>query len=85
MSFRRRGPRDRAEAMRDEMVMRDRILALVTDVPKTIPAIAEAVGAPTAEVVMWVMAMRRYGLIEEEGRADDEGYFAYAPKKGGAA
>ena len=34
-------PRNPAEIMRDEMVMRPRIAAVLADGPKTIPAIAE--------------------------------------------
>jgi predicted Rossmann fold nucleotide-binding protein DprA/Smf involved in DNA uptake len=70
-------PRPRAEMLRDEMVMHDRIAALLRERPMTIPALAEALGHPAPEVVCWVMAMRRYGMVEEEGKADDDGYFAY--------
>ena len=35
-------------------------------------------GQPSPEVVCWVMAMRRYGMVEEHGKADADGYFAYA-------
>jgi hypothetical protein len=71
-------PRQRAEMLRDEIVMRDRIAALLRGGPLTIPALAEALGYPSPEVVCWVMAMRRYGMVEEEGKADADGYFAYA-------
>jgi len=71
-------PRQRAEMLRDEMVMRDRIAALLHGGPMTIPAIAAALGHPSPEVVCWVMAMRRYGMVEEGGKADADGYFAYA-------
>ena len=73
-------PRDLREIMRDEMVMRDRIAALLEDGPKTIPEIAEGLGRPSYEVQLWVMAMRRYGTVEAmpKGRADD--YFSYGLK-----
>lgn len=71
-------PRLRSEMLRDEMVMRDRIAALLHDGPMTIPALAVALGHPSPEVVCWVMAMRRYGMVEEEGKADADGYFVYA-------
>lgn len=78
-------PRQRAEMLRDEMIMHDRIAGLLRAGPMTLPALAEALERPVSEVVAWVMAMRRYGLVEEEGRADDDGYFAYAltPKAAG--
>jgi hypothetical protein len=83
-------PRLRSEMLRDEMVMRDRIAAVLRGGPLTIPDIAAALERPSPEVVCWVMAMRRYGMVEEEGKADADGYFAYAltPKgagEGGAA
>ncbi|MEW6515600.1 MAG: MarR family transcriptional regulator [candidate division FCPU426 bacterium] len=64
--------------MRDEMVKRDEILRLLQDGPKTVPEIARALNAPTADAVLWMMAMRRYGWIAETGRPNTEGYFAYA-------
>lgn len=69
--------RGRHEVLRDEMVMRDRIRAVLTDGPLTIPEIAEALAAPAWETTLWVMAMRRYGHLKEmpKGRADD--YYRY--------
>ena len=72
--------RDKQEVFRDELVMRDRIAVLLGDGPKTVPELAAALGRPSHEVLAWVAAMRRYGRIEEKGRANDEGYFAYALK-----
>lgn len=69
--------RDLREVLRDEMVMRDKIAAVLADGPKTIPEIAEAIDQPSPEVVCWVMAMRRYGRLEAVGRPDDDGYFKY--------
>jgi len=75
-------PRLRSEMLRDEMVMRDRIAALLRPGPLTIPEIAARLGEPSPEVVCWVMAMRRYGMVEEHGKADADGYFSYALKAG---
>ncbi len=61
----------------DEMIMRDRIADLLADGRRTIPELAEALGAPTREVTVWLFGMRRYGLVEEIGRADVDGYFQY--------
>ena len=73
--------RDMREVMRDEMIMRDRIFALLQDGTKSIPEISEALGTPNHETVCWVMAMRRYGMIEEVGRPDIDGYFQYEFKE----
>jgi predicted transcriptional regulator len=69
--------RDVSEIMRDEMVFKDKIIALLRDGPKTILEIAEALDYPSHEVVYWVMGMWRYGVVVETGRADDEGYYHY--------
>jgi DNA-binding IclR family transcriptional regulator len=73
----RKKTRDLAEVLRDEMLMRDRIIGLLQEGPMTVPDLAEALGHPSHEVMRWVMAMRRYGTIVEmpKNRADD--YYQY--------
>ncbi len=70
-------PRDIAEVMRDEMIMADRIRSLLQEGPLTIPEMADRLGRPGREVVLWLMAMRRYGRVRETGRPNEEGYFQY--------
>ena len=69
--------RDVREVIREEPVMRPRILAALANGPLTVPQIAEAVGAPTHEVVFWVMGMRRYGWLIEVKATPVDGYFQY--------
>lgn len=71
--------RDFREIIREEPVMRVRILAALQDGPKTVPEIAGALGVPTHEVVFWVMGMRRYGWLAEIKGATVDGYFQYEP------
>jgi predicted Rossmann fold nucleotide-binding protein DprA/Smf involved in DNA uptake len=71
--------RDVREIVREEPVMRARILAALHDGPLTIPEIAAAIGAPAHEVVFWIMGMRRYGWIAEIKGATVDGYFQYEP------
>jgi predicted Rossmann fold nucleotide-binding protein DprA/Smf involved in DNA uptake len=71
--------RDIREVMREEPVMRARILAALRDGPLTVPEVAEAIDAPTHEVVFWVMGMRRYGWVAEIKGAAPDGYFQYEP------
>jgi hypothetical protein len=71
------GKRDLAEVIRDEMVMKDRIVFLLREEPRTIPEIAEALSCPVREVVFWVMAMRRYGSLEELPKPKADDYFRY--------
>jgi len=70
-------PRPLAEVLRDEMIMQDRIAAALRDGPKTIPEIAALLGAPGREVTQWVMAMRRYGRLEERPKPKADDYFQY--------
>jgi hypothetical protein len=63
--------------MRDEMVVRDQIAAFVAGGARTIPEIAEYLESPRREVMIWVMAMWRYGILRDTGTVDEEGYFRY--------
>jgi hypothetical protein len=71
--------RDVREVIREEPVMRTRILAALADGPLTVPQIAAAIDAPTHEVVFWVMGMRRFGWLAEVKGSDGDGYFQYEP------
>ena len=77
--------RDPREVIREEMAMHVPILAAVEAGPLTVPEIARHIGSPREDVMFWVMGMRRYGLLVESGDADDDGYFAYAATRTGAA
>jgi hypothetical protein len=69
--------RNMLEIVQDEMIMKDRIAEVLAAGPKTIPEISEALGHSSYEVTIWLFAMRRYGSVEEIGRADVDGYFKY--------
>ena len=71
--------RDVREIVREEPLMRPRILAALRDGPRTVPEIAEAIGAPASEVVIWVMGLRRYGWLAEVKGATTDSYFQYGP------
>jgi hypothetical protein len=70
-------PRELREVIREEPIMRARILELLADGPKTVPELAAGLGCPSHEVVFWVMGMRRYGRLREVGGVTDDGYFRY--------
>ena len=76
--------REAREVIREEPLMHGPILAAVAGGPATIPQIAERIGAPTHEVVYWVMGMRRFGLLAESREADDDGYFSYGAPEAAA-
>jgi predicted transcriptional regulator len=69
--------RNRDEALRDEMVRRNEIMSLLQQGPKTIPEMAAQLGYPSHELVQWIMAMRRYGLVEELPKNRAEDYYQY--------
>jgi hypothetical protein len=71
------GRRDVREIVRDEQVMRRRILAALADGPLMVPEIAAAVERPSHEVMFWVMGLRKYGWLAEIKEVTDEGYFRY--------
>ncbi|RJQ28407.1 MAG: MarR family transcriptional regulator [Peptococcaceae bacterium] len=69
--------RDLREVIREEMLMRDKIIGVLKDGPRTVPEIAQALGYPSYEVMYWVMGMRKYGYVSETGEVTDEGYHKY--------
>ena len=69
--------REVREIVRDEHLMRGRILKLLKAGPLTIPEIAEALGRPSHEVTFWVMGMRKYGYVAEIKEVTDDGYYRY--------
>jgi len=70
--------RDIREIVRDEMVMKDKILASLEDGPKTVPEIAEILGCPSHEVMCWISGIRKYGLVSESEEANEDDYFLYS-------
>jgi hypothetical protein len=74
--------RNLGEVLRDELVQRDRVAALLRTGPRTIPEIAAALHAPPVEVTKWVMAMRRYGRVRELPKSRSDDYYQYAVTEG---
>lgn len=68
--------RDVREVIREETLMHKPILEAVGTESLTVPQIAEKIGFPAHEVLYWVMGMRRYGFLIEDGDEED-GYYAY--------
>lgn len=71
------GRRETREIVREEMANHGRIMAALAEGPLTIPEVAEAIGEPASEVVIWVMGMRRYGWLREIKGSENDGYFRY--------
>jgi hypothetical protein len=69
--------REVRDIVRDEMLMREKVLAVLNSGPKTVPEMAAAMACPIREVMLWVMSARKYGYIEELREPTDEGYYKY--------
>ncbi len=69
--------RDRREVIREEPLMRRAIVDAIGDGGRSVPEIAAAIDRPQDEVLLWVMAMRRYGYLLEMKTAGNDGYFRY--------
>ena len=81
MSMRTELKRGLAEVMRDEMIMKDKIIELLRDGPKTIGELSEALECPSHETMLWVMAMWRFGTVVEVEKGRTEEYFQYKLKQ----
>ena len=73
----RTSKRNFAEILRDEMFMRDRISEILRQSAKTVPEIAQELDCPSDEVILWLMGMRRYGLVEELPKSKSDDYYKY--------
>jgi len=69
--------RNLQEVLRDEMVMHERICDLLKKNPMTIPELAKALNKPSWETTVWIMSMRRYGMVAELPKSRGDDYFKY--------
>lgn len=69
--------RELRDIIRDEVLMRDKVLAVLSGGPKTVPEMAEAMACPVREAMLWVMSARKYGYVVELNEPTDEGYYKY--------
>jgi len=70
------------EVLRDGMYRASDVVRVLQDGPKTIPEMAEALRAPAREVLLWVMALRRYGRVSELPKGPTDDYYRYQLKEG---
>jgi len=73
-------PRDVREVVRDEPLVRSRLLELLAGGPLTVPELAETSGFPEDEVMVWTMGLRKYGYVAEVPEPDGD-YFRYQAVK----
>ena len=74
--------RDVREVIREEPLVRDRLLAtLRASGPLTVSELAAATGFPPAEVMLWVTSMRKFGhAVTVENPEGDPRYAAEAAR-----
>ncbi len=70
--------RDVREVVREEPLMRDRLLAALRNGPLTVPEVAAALELPAEEVMVWMMGLRKYGYVAEEKAASGDSFYRYA-------
>ena len=58
-----------------------RILKSLESEPKAIPQIAEETDLPTADVVYYLMSLRKYGFIADTDEINDDEYYLYQLKR----
>ena len=65
------------ELVKNQAKMKKMVLNAFKDEPKTVPEVAKALNSATHEAMYWVMALRKYGFIEETDEVTDDGYYKY--------
>ena len=72
--------RDVREVIREEPLMRDRLLEVLrSQGPLSVAGLAAASGLPADEVMLWVAGLRKYGHVAQakaEASGDDPRYVA---------
>jgi predicted ArsR family transcriptional regulator len=67
--------------LKEQQAVRKALRRALQAGPRSVPQLAEAIGAP-ADAVLWhVTSMKKYGLVEEVGMDEDEPYYLYGLSK----
>jgi predicted transcriptional regulator len=63
---------ERAQVLlREQKQMQNAICQFIRDTPKTVPEIAKAISKPTHQVLWFVSALKKYGIVVEAGMCGD--------------
>lgn len=57
--------------LREQKQMQQSICQFIRDNPKTVPEIAVEIGKPPHQVLWFLMAMKKYGIVVEAGMCGD--------------
>lgn len=61
--------------LKELQAIRKKIRTALRSKAMTVPELAAAIGLPTNQVLWYVTAMKKYGLVTESGQ--DDGYYRY--------
>lgn len=56
---------------KEQRRIQQEICKIIRDTPKTVPEVAEATGLPTNVVLWHLTAMKKYGIVAENGMCGD--------------
>lgn len=70
-----------AQLVRTELATRRKLLDILEAEPRSAPQLAQQTGRPTHEVLWYLAAMRKRGLVEEAGMDDTGDFFLYTLSK----
>ena len=57
--------------VKEQMQMQKSICDFIAETPKTVPEIATAIGKPANEVLWFISALKKYGIVVEAGMSGD--------------
>jgi predicted transcriptional regulator len=61
--------------LKEQKAIRKQICQPMREAPKTVPEVAEATGIPADQVLWHITAMKKYGLVSEDGMCGE--YYLY--------
>lgn len=56
---------------KEQRRIQQEICKIIREAPKTVPDVADAVGLPTHQVLWHLTAMKKYGIVAENGMCGD--------------
>jgi predicted transcriptional regulator len=69
------------ELLKNQQTTRKKLRKAMEAGPASVPALASTTGIPSHEVLWHIAAMKKYGLVEEDGVDKAKEYYEYTPAK----
>ncbi len=70
------------ELLKEQQSIRKALQNILTEAPCTVPKLASAADIAPHEVLWHIAAMKKYGLVEEDGMDETGDFYLYRLKKG---